>query len=173
MTQKQEKILSTALELFANEGFDATSTSKIAEKAGVSEGLIFRHFKNKKGLLEAIMRNSEQKLRETFHHIITEENPSKVLQYTIELPFQVKQKDFNYWRLQFKLKLDKEYNNPKKMQPFLDKLTQAFKYLHYPDPYYEATLLLQIVDSISIEILKANIKDLDSYKSFLLKKYGL
>ena len=59
------------------------------------------------------------------------------------------------------------------MQPFLDKLTQAFKYLHYPDPYYEATLLLQIVDSISIEILKANINDLDSYKSFLLKKYGL
>ena len=47
MTDKQEKILQAALELFAKEGFKGTSTNKIAKKAGVSEGLIFRHFENK------------------------------------------------------------------------------------------------------------------------------
>ena len=44
MTEKQENILKAALQLFAKEGFYATSTSKVAKLAGVSEGLIFRHF---------------------------------------------------------------------------------------------------------------------------------
>jgi len=44
MTEKQEKIIKSALELFALEGYAATSTRKAAERAGVSEGLIFRHF---------------------------------------------------------------------------------------------------------------------------------
>jgi len=47
MTEKQERILETALSLFAKDGFSATSTSKVARDAGVSEGLMFRHFENK------------------------------------------------------------------------------------------------------------------------------
>jgi len=39
MTNKQEEILLTALELFARDGFRATSTSKVAKHAGVSEDL--------------------------------------------------------------------------------------------------------------------------------------
>ena len=46
--KKKEQILNAALELFANDGFTATSTSKVAKRAGVSEGLIFRHFGNKR-----------------------------------------------------------------------------------------------------------------------------
>ena len=57
MTDKQQQILHCALELFSTEGYKGTSTSKIANKAGVSEGLIFRHFKNKDGLLQAIIDN--------------------------------------------------------------------------------------------------------------------
>ncbi|MEM6542898.1 MAG: helix-turn-helix domain-containing protein, partial [Bacteroidota bacterium] len=56
MTAKQEKILNAALELFAHEGYNVVSTSKIAQKAGVSEGLIFRHFESKQGLLNAILQ---------------------------------------------------------------------------------------------------------------------
>ncbi|MEJ6750428.1 MAG: helix-turn-helix domain-containing protein, partial [Bacteroidia bacterium] len=44
MTDKQVAILQTALELFSNKGFYAVSTNLIAKEAGVSEGLIFRHF---------------------------------------------------------------------------------------------------------------------------------
>ena len=59
MTDKQLNILKIALQLFANEGFHATSTSRIAKEAGVSEGLIFRHFINKEGLLRAILKQGE------------------------------------------------------------------------------------------------------------------
>ena len=37
MTEKQEKILQAALQLFAKEGYHATSTNKVAKLAGVSE----------------------------------------------------------------------------------------------------------------------------------------
>ncbi|MDH4262439.1 MAG: TetR/AcrR family transcriptional regulator [Spirochaetia bacterium] len=54
MTEKQKKIYESALEIFAEKGFSGTSTGEIAKKAGVAEGLIFKHFKNKKLLFQKI-----------------------------------------------------------------------------------------------------------------------
>ena len=55
LTDKQKKIIVSAIESFAEKGFSATSTSEIAKKAGVAEGTIFRHYKTKKDLLLAIV----------------------------------------------------------------------------------------------------------------------
>lgn len=54
MTDKQISIISAAIEIFAEKGFAATTTSEIAKKAGVGEGTIFHHYKTKKDLLLAI-----------------------------------------------------------------------------------------------------------------------
>jgi len=43
------------VELFAERGFHATSTSKVATQAGVSEGTIFYYFKNKEGILGELL----------------------------------------------------------------------------------------------------------------------
>ena len=48
--EKRERLLTAARELFAANGFDATSTAQIAKAAGVSEGILFHHFGSKKGL---------------------------------------------------------------------------------------------------------------------------
>lgn len=48
--QKRELLLCAARELFAEHGFDETSTLRIANRAGVSEGILFHHFGSKKGL---------------------------------------------------------------------------------------------------------------------------
>lgn len=53
-TEKQVRILEAAIEIFAEKGFAAASTSEIAQKAGVAEGTIFRHYKTKKDLLLSI-----------------------------------------------------------------------------------------------------------------------
>lgn len=47
------------MELFAEHGFTATSTRKVARAADVSEGLIFHHFGNKQGLLLGAARRSK------------------------------------------------------------------------------------------------------------------
>ena len=54
MTEKQINILSAAIELFSEKGYEATATSEIAKKAKVAEGTIFRYYKTKKELLFAI-----------------------------------------------------------------------------------------------------------------------
>jgi AcrR family transcriptional regulator len=55
LSDKQAKILEAAIEMFAEKGYAATSTSEIAKRAGVAEGTIFRHYKTKKDLLLAII----------------------------------------------------------------------------------------------------------------------
>ncbi|MHB8764764.1 MAG: TetR/AcrR family transcriptional regulator [Deferrisomatales bacterium] len=50
MTRKVA-ILQAAKELFAEKGFDGTSTAEIAERAGVAHGTVFHHFKTKENLL--------------------------------------------------------------------------------------------------------------------------
>jgi AcrR family transcriptional regulator len=47
----RSKILSTARSLFAHRGYDGTTTKELAEKAGIAEGTLFRHFTNKKAIL--------------------------------------------------------------------------------------------------------------------------
>ncbi|GGA35794.1 hypothetical protein GCM10007416_05800 [Kroppenstedtia guangzhouensis] len=50
-TEKQKRILEAALHIFSERGFEGTSTHAIAEKAGVAEATIFKHYRSKKGLL--------------------------------------------------------------------------------------------------------------------------
>ena len=54
---RREQILKTALKLFAERGFDATSTRQIAKEAGIAEGLIFHYFPTKASLLTAILED--------------------------------------------------------------------------------------------------------------------
>ena len=171
MTDKKEKILKSALELFANEGVNATSTSKIAKIAGVSEGLIFRHFNNKKGLLNAIIESAEEKANDLFADILKQKDAKSVIKKTIDLPFLIKKSEYDYWKLQFKLKWEEEYNNPKKMKPLLDKLTRAFTELNYQFPDLEAQYISQTLESISTELLKGNLNNQKQFRQFLTDKY--
>jgi len=175
MTYKQEKILDAALELFASKGYASTPTSMIAKKAGVSEGLIFRHFENKQGLLNALMKEAEERLGQLFGPILFENDPKKVIAKTVSMPFMViDQREQDFWKLQFILKWQPEYNNPGKMKPLLDKLRSAFTELGYQDPENEARLLSYVIDNISTEILKGNIDPGDQrMKTFLMKKYNV
>lgn len=171
MTDKQENILKTALELFANHGFNAISTNKIAKEANVSEGLIFRHFGSKKGLLEAILNQAYEQAAVLYSHIISEDDPKKAIRHTITLPFRLEESEYHFWKLQFKLKWELEISSQDKVQPLLDKMAWAFEALNYENPHKEAHVLQHIVESILAGILKDGIETQISLKEFLLDKY--
>ncbi|MEZ4918533.1 MAG: helix-turn-helix domain-containing protein [Saprospiraceae bacterium] len=172
MTEKQKNILEAALFLFAKEGYASTSTSKIAKLAGVSEGLIFRHFENKQGLLDALMREAERRLNELFVPILLLEDPKQIITDTLSLPFQVAESDYDFWRLQYILKWEVAYSNPDKMKPILDKLSAAFSALGFAHPEQEAFMLVQVLDSTAIALIRNEIQDKAAYKTFLLSKYN-
>src|SRR4026207_1948017 len=53
--ERREQILSVAVSLFSNHGFRGTTTKEIAQTAGVSEAMVFRHFATKEELYAAIL----------------------------------------------------------------------------------------------------------------------
>lgn len=55
---RRQQILETATELFARQGFEGTTTRQIAERAGINEAIIFRHFSSKEDLYWAIIDES-------------------------------------------------------------------------------------------------------------------
>lgn len=52
----REKILQSTIKLIREKGFKAATTRAIAQNAGVNEVTIFRHFGNKKGIIEAVIK---------------------------------------------------------------------------------------------------------------------
>lgn len=58
LTKKQQSILIAAVQLISEKGYEGVSTAEIAKKAGVAEGTIFRLYKTKKDLLNAIVMPS-------------------------------------------------------------------------------------------------------------------
>ncbi|MCC2624432.1 MAG: transcriptional regulator [Burkholderiales bacterium] len=55
--QSEQAIMLAAQHLFAKNGFDATTSKEIARDADLAEGLIFKYFHDKKGLLQHLMQN--------------------------------------------------------------------------------------------------------------------
>ena len=53
--ERRSQILRVAVGLFSHEGFRGTTTKKIAQAAGVSEAMVFRHFATKEELYAAIL----------------------------------------------------------------------------------------------------------------------
>ncbi|HEX8129550.1 MAG TPA: TetR/AcrR family transcriptional regulator [Pyrinomonadaceae bacterium] len=52
---RRKQILQVAMRLFSQHGFRGTTTKEIAQAAGVSEAMVFRHFANKEELYSAII----------------------------------------------------------------------------------------------------------------------
>ena len=55
MPTGKKKSMKAAIQLFAQKGFNGTSTVDIAEMAGVSQATIFKYFKTKEELLTQII----------------------------------------------------------------------------------------------------------------------
>lgn len=53
--ERHDQILRVAVSLFSNRGFRGTTTKEIAQAAGVSEAMVFRHFATKEELYAAIL----------------------------------------------------------------------------------------------------------------------
>jgi AcrR family transcriptional regulator len=55
VTERSARIVTAARRLFAQRGYDATTTREIAAAAEVSDALIYRHFAGKEALLRAVV----------------------------------------------------------------------------------------------------------------------
>src|SRR5438105_13739290 len=58
-----ERILSTALDLFAVKGYDATAVREICETAGITKPTLYHFYGSKEGVLQALVTSGFQRFR--------------------------------------------------------------------------------------------------------------
>jgi AcrR family transcriptional regulator len=68
--QRREQLIDVATKIFAKWGYNATTTAAIAEAAGVTEPILYRHFKSKQELFVAITREVSARTMRTWHKLI-------------------------------------------------------------------------------------------------------
>ena len=178
MTEKKERILETALEMFANNGYVNTSTSAIAKKAQVSEGLIFRHFENKEGLLDEIVNNGILEMDSILRPLISVEDPKKVLSNAFDFILYILRNKTVNWHLQMSLKyqsseIAKKYHDSIILKDLSIAIENSFIELKYPNPKAEAKLFVVTIGSLSNILTNEDQIDQEAFINFLKSKYNL
>ncbi|MBA4493894.1 TetR/AcrR family transcriptional regulator [Paenactinomyces guangxiensis] len=79
LTDKQKDIIRAALELFAEKGYDGTTTQSIAQKAKVSEKTLFKYYRSKQELFRqtvypAMLQALQPMFMERIEGILSKEN---------------------------------------------------------------------------------------------------
>jgi AcrR family transcriptional regulator len=64
-----ERILRAGRDLFSEDGYENTTTSAIARRAGTSESQLIKHFGSKEGLLEGIFDRAWQRMAQGVGHV--------------------------------------------------------------------------------------------------------
>ena len=72
--ETKDKIVEAGFDLICNDGYYNTNTSKIAKKAGVSTGIVYQYFKDKKGIL---MAGLEKYVNDIFYPMLNASNSTE------------------------------------------------------------------------------------------------
>ena len=176
-TRKRE-IMNTALELFANEGFYATSISKIADRAGISKGLLYNYFDSKEDLIRSIIFDGIDNLTRFIDPnkdgILTKEE----MRYFIEEMFNALVQEKYYWRLYFNLFFQPQVLKlvEKRLlvmiHTYLKMLSDYFTSTGSEDPQTDAIFFGALLDGIGFQFLADPERfPLEKVKNKLLKMY--
>ena len=157
--EKRGLIMSTALELFAKNGFNATSISMIAKEAGISKGLMYNYFKSKDELLYSIIMNG----METFMHFLVVKDENNIRKEEIigfiDGNLESLKVNTDYYRLYFSLAFQADIFD--KVQPvflpafetIIKLFTNYFAGQGHKDAYAKARFILALFDGVGIHYI--------------------
>lgn len=103
MKTSRENMLLVALRLFAQKGYEATSIFDIAHELQITKGAIYKHFKNKQDILNAIiskMEENDQRFAEQFImpiHVLSLEELEAYQKVTMKQVIDFSIAMFTYW----------------------------------------------------------------------------
>ena len=103
--RRRSQIMDTALELFASEGYFTTSISRIAQKAGISKGLMYNYFESKEDLVVEIIDKGRMLLMDSFDADRDGKLSGEEFEYHIRENFRLLNEHPDYWKLYFAILL--------------------------------------------------------------------
>ncbi|MEV5027728.1 TetR/AcrR family transcriptional regulator [Paenibacillus sp. LPE1-1-1.1] len=75
----REKIHSAAMQLFVHQGFGSTNVQDIADTAGISIGLLYRHYKTKDQLFNELVAYAVEGLKRNITFFESDQSPNKLM----------------------------------------------------------------------------------------------
>jgi AcrR family transcriptional regulator len=173
------KIVETALELFARNGYDRTPISMIAREAGVAQGLMYRYFSSKEALLSDIIKQSIVDLQTSFD-VNTSASPIEKLEEYLTNVVNTMKKNRHFWSLFYALRSQSFLqellaNELVEFQKNIIKTLEAFFDPRDPEiQHNEALLLFSIVDGVCTSYVFASEAmpyPIEEIKECILNKY--
>jgi AcrR family transcriptional regulator len=175
--ESRRKIMDAAFLLVASNGYEATSIAMIANKAGVSKGLLYNYFSSKEELIKAVVYDAFDGADE-LTNILKPEAPKESMRNIFNWFFKEMRERQDHWRLitELTLKIEKfEFVHDvvaTKMVAYVKLLESLLNKLGYDDALGEARLLTALFDGIGVHALMIR-EDypLDEMEQFLINKY--
>jgi AcrR family transcriptional regulator len=94
-----ERILSTALDLFAVKGYDATAVREICEAAGITKPTLYHFYGSKEGVLQALVTSGFQRFRELVDAAVAQPGSFRErLKFLARALFESARRQPRYWR---------------------------------------------------------------------------
>lgn len=99
----RQRLIATALRLFARDGYAETSVKAIAKEAGVAQGLLYHYFVSKEALVQAIFAECMAQVQESFAAggMETGGPPEERLTRIIRRSFEILRANLDFWKLTY------------------------------------------------------------------------
>lgn len=156
---KKTLIVDSALHLFAEHGFHATSIRQIAKKAKISKGLMYNYFESKEELLKEIFKKGVDEILVFFNRNHDGEITKEELEFWIDKTTEIMLKNLQFWKLYFSLMMQPavmkyvEKDFMKLFEPMMNMLLVYFEKQGYKDPMVEMRLFFAILDGIGLHYI--------------------
>jgi AcrR family transcriptional regulator len=87
--EKKQSIIRASYKLFSNKGYYKTNTAEIAQEAGISTGIVYSYFQDKKDILLEVVKLYISSLSEQFRPLlsttISQDNVSNIIKDLIDI----------------------------------------------------------------------------------------
>jgi AcrR family transcriptional regulator len=174
---KRQIILETALKLFAEHGYSATPISLIAREAGVSQGLMYNFFENKKALLREMVIEGSRDIAKSMKSYSTIKDPSEAIKIHVTATIKIIKQKKEFWRLLHGIRLQGSVLDD--VNDLFENITwtvtkifeKVFRELKYANPKLEAQLFLTQIDGLVIMYLQNQKLPIEKLGQQLIKRY--
>jgi AcrR family transcriptional regulator len=178
-TDSKEKIAETAMRLFAQKGYGATTIETIAAQSGVAKGLVYNYFDNKEELLLYTFMSAFEHIEASFSSLLPVTDPVVAIESFINGMFDFLKEHTDFWRLQMNIMMQPSVPPRlreavmKKLHEYIAMFSAMFMQSGIENATGEAWLFAASMDGVMLYyLLNEQVCPLDEIRTVLLKKYS-
>lgn len=170
-------IIDTSLMLFSEQGYDATSIRVIAQRAGISLGLLYNYFKSKETLLIEICKRGSADVAASFKIVTPEWQELSGVERHIRQTVKILKEKKNFWRLIHGIRMQSAVvqqltQEMKEQTIYIEtQIKQNLIEAGIPFPDLEAKLLFASIDGMANHFLLHDHYPIDDVATLLIMKY--